>query len=114
MTYGGLIMPTVESVKKDIESLGTAGKEEILQYLEEVFVLGSFATEVTNEVKENRFSSGKVWPHCGHDEVSRNGKYNGKQRYICKSCQKTFTTLHFLQSIIVKKMLDCGYNMPSV
>jgi transposase-like protein len=84
-------MPTVESVKMDIEALGTAGKEEILQYLEEVFVLGSFATEVTNEVKENRFSRGKVCPHCGHDEVSRNGKYHGKQRYICKSCRKTFT-----------------------
>lgn len=84
-------MPTVESVKKDVEALGTAGKEEILQYLEEVFVLGSFATEVTNEVKENRFSRGKVCPHCGHDEVSRNGKYHGKQRYICKSCRKIFT-----------------------
>ncbi|SMC19690.1 hypothetical protein SAMN02745134_00905 [Clostridium acidisoli DSM 12555] len=44
-------MPTVESVKHDIHALGTAGKEEILNYLEEVFVLGSFATEVTNEVK---------------------------------------------------------------
>ncbi|MCM8710094.1 IS1595 family transposase [Clostridium sp. SYSU_GA19001] len=62
-----------------------------VQYLEEVFVLDSFATEVTNEVKKNRFSSGKVCPHCEHDEVSRNGKYNGKQRYICKSCRKTFT-----------------------
>ncbi|EKQ57245.1 MULTISPECIES: hypothetical protein [unclassified Clostridium] len=55
-------MPTVESVKNDIEALGTAGQEEILHYLEEVFVLGSFATEVTNEVKENRFSRGKVCP----------------------------------------------------
>lgn len=52
-------MPTVESVKHDIDALGTTGKEEILNYLEEVFVLGSFATEVTNEVKENRFSRGK-------------------------------------------------------
>lgn len=80
-----------KSLKKDIEALGIAGKEEILQYLEEVFVLGSFATEVTNEVKENRFSRGKACPHCGHDEVSRNGKYHGKQRYICESCRKTFT-----------------------
>lgn len=61
-------MPTIESVKKDIEALGTAGQEEILQYLEEVFVLGSFATEVTNEVKENRFSRGKVCSHCEHDK----------------------------------------------
>ena len=52
-------MPSVESIKRDIHALGTAGKEEILNYLEEVVILGSFATEVTNEVKENRFSKGK-------------------------------------------------------
>lgn len=45
--------------KKDIEALGTAGKEEILQYLEEVFISGSFATEVTNKVKENSFFKGE-------------------------------------------------------
>jgi transposase-like protein len=84
-------MPSVESVIKDIDSLGKAGKEEIYNYLEEVFVFGSFATEVTSQVKENRFSRGKVCPRCGHDEVSRNGKFNGTQRYICKSCKKTFT-----------------------
>ncbi len=84
-------MPTVESVKKDIESLGTAGKEQILQYLEEIFVLGSFATEFTNEVKENRFSKGRICPHCECDKISRNGRYHGKQRYICKHCRKTFT-----------------------
>lgn len=60
--YGGLIMPSVASVKKDLEALGTTGQEEILNYLEEVIVLGSFATEVTNEVKENRFSKGKSLP----------------------------------------------------
>ena len=41
-------MPSVASVKKDLETLGTAGQAEILNYLEEVIVLGSFATEVTN------------------------------------------------------------------
>lgn len=84
-------MPSVESIKRDIQSLGATAQEEILNYLEETIVLGSFATEVTNEVKENRFSRGKVCPHCGHDKVSRNGKYNGNQRYICKFCRKTFT-----------------------
>jgi len=75
----------------DLEVLGTTGQEEILAYLEEVIILGSFTTEVTNEVKENRFSKGKVCPCCWHDKVSRYGKFNGKQRYICKSCRKTFT-----------------------
>jgi len=46
----------------DCMALGAAGQEEILHYLEEVFVLGSFATEVTNEVKENRFSRRESLP----------------------------------------------------
>jgi transposase-like protein len=62
-------MISVESVKMDLEALGTTEQEEILAYLEEVIILGSFATEVTNEVKENRFSKGKVCPCCGHDEI---------------------------------------------
>lgn len=38
--------------------------------------------------------------------VSRNGKHNGKQRYICKSCKKTFSD--FTTSVIScsKKPLD--------
>lgn len=42
-------MPSVESITSDIQTLGTAGQEKILNYLEEVIVLGSYATEVTNE-----------------------------------------------------------------
>lgn len=45
---------------------------------------------MTNEVKKNRFSRGKICPYCGHDEVSRSGKFDGKQRCICKSRHKTF------------------------
>lgn len=52
-------MPNIESVKRDIQALGKSGQEAIFKYLEEVVVLGSFATEVTNEVKENRFSKGE-------------------------------------------------------
>src|SRR5665647_1821649 len=84
-------MPSVESIIKDLDTLGAIEQEEILNHLEEIIVLGSYAAEVTDEVKENRFSKGKVCPHCDHDRVSRNGKYNGKQRYICKSCKRTFT-----------------------
>lgn len=58
--YGGLYMPSVEPVKKDLEALNTTGQEKMLNYIEEVIALGSVATEVTNEVKENRFSRGKI------------------------------------------------------
>lgn len=62
-------MPTVESVKKDLESLGTEEQEEILNYLEEIMVLASYAAEITNEVKESSFARGKICPHCGNDEA---------------------------------------------
>ncbi|UZQ52018.1 hypothetical protein [Clostridium kluyveri] len=61
--YGDSVIATVELVKKYMEILGMAGQKEILHYLEEVFVLGSFVTEV----KENRFSRAKVCPHCGQE-----------------------------------------------
>lgn len=37
-------MPSVDSLKNDLEALGIAEQEEILNYLEDVLVLGSFAT----------------------------------------------------------------------
>ncbi len=47
--------------------------------------------QVCEEVKEFRFSKGKVCSHCNSELISRNGKYNGNQRYICKDCRKTFS-----------------------
>lgn len=84
-------MPTYNTVITDLQTLDPAEQEWVLNYLEQVLILGPQVAEVTEEIKENRFSRGKVCPHCSHEEVTRNGKYNGKQRYICKSCKKTFT-----------------------
>lgn len=84
-------MPSVKSILTDIQSLSLYQQGQILSHLEEFLVLGSQVGEVTKEVKEFRFSKGKVCPFCHSETVSRNGKYNDKQRYICKSCKKTFT-----------------------
>ena len=35
-------------------------------------------SEIQDEIKENRFSSGRVCPYCEKNRVLRNGKYNGK------------------------------------
>ncbi len=61
-------MPSAESIKK-IGALKKAGQEEILNYLEEIIVLGSYATEVTNQVKENRFAKGKGCVLCATDRT---------------------------------------------
>ena len=42
-------------------------------------------------MRETRFKEGFECPHCASEHVIRFGKYNGRQRYRCKCCNKTFT-----------------------
>ena len=53
-------MPNVKSILNDIEKLPLHQKEQILSTLEEILVLGSQTSQVEQEVKEFRFSKGKV------------------------------------------------------
>lgn len=77
-----------------------------IPFLEEVIVFGSQVNQITQDVKEYRFAKGKICPHCGAETVSRNGKYNGKQRYMCKSCRKTFTDFTNSATYKSKKSMD--------
>lgn len=69
-------------------------------------MLGSQVGEVTKEVKEFRFFKGKVCPFCHSETVSKNVKYNNKQRYICKSYKKTFTDFTNSATYKSRKSLD--------
>ena len=40
------------------------------------------------------------------EDISRNGKYNDKQRYLCKNCRKTFTYFTNSATYKSKKPLD--------
>lgn len=41
--------------------------------------------------EEHRFSNGRVCPHCGGTHVVRNGhRKDGKQRFVCRDCGKSF------------------------
>jgi len=46
--------------------------------------------QVVEELRETKFSSGLVCPHCNDNFVVKNGKFNGRQRYLCRSCKHTF------------------------
>lgn len=50
-------------------------------------------TEVLDELRERRFSSGAACPRCGSVDVQRWGRRNGRQRYRCKDCVRTFNDL---------------------
>lgn len=47
-------------------------------------------SDIINIFRENRFSQWIVCPHCNSKDIIKNGKYKGKQRYICKKCSKSF------------------------
>ena len=40
------------------------------------------------------------------EDISRNGKYNDKQRYLCKNCRKTFADFTNSATYKSKKPLD--------
>ena len=86
-------MPSIKSILTDIQTLPLNQVEELLSYLEEFLVSNSQVEQIYEDVKEFRFSKGKVCPHCSSELISKNGKYNGKQSYICKDCKRTFTDL---------------------
>lgn len=92
------------SVIKLISTLSKCEQEKVYNYLEKELILVSMTSEIQDEIKENRFSSSSVCPYCKKDKVSRNVKYNNKQRYICKDCHKTFTDFTYSPCYTSKKI----------
>ena len=68
-------------------------KEELkdLISLAQGVLSGLFSSdEIKDNIKESRFSKGYECPKCQCKDVNKNGKSNGRQRYICKRCRCTF------------------------
>ncbi|GIM28564.1 transposase [Clostridium polyendosporum] len=99
-------MPQIKSLISYIEKLSSQEQDQLMCYLEEILTLDKRADQITEEVMESRFSRGKICPHCNSNTISKNGKYNGKQRYICKSCGKTFNDFTHSAIYMSKKPLD--------
>lgn len=43
------------------------------------------------DLRDKRFRKGFACPHCNCEKVVRNGTQNGRQRYKCSDCGKTFS-----------------------
>ncbi|WP_435575544.1 transposase [Clostridium gasigenes] len=89
-----------------MDTIGVSAESLIYYILEERRTTRGYVFDVTNDVKESRFSKGKCCPRCESDSVCRNGKYNGKQHYLFKSCKKTFMDFTHSPSYNRKKPLD--------
>lgn len=67
-------------------------KEQVYQWVKRyVEPSSSVGGRLINEMRETRFKEGFECPHCLSVHVVRFGKYNGRQRYRCNCCNKTFT-----------------------
>lgn len=57
-------------------------------------------------------------PHCGSSNINKNGKYKGKQNYVCKECNRKFNNLtntifhhtHLTYNQI-EKAIECTINL---
>lgn len=77
---------------KHIDKLPHTEKERVFQWVKRyVEPSSSVSGRLINEMRETRFKEGFECPHCISEHVVRFGKYNGRQRYRCKCCSKTFT-----------------------
>ena len=86
-------MATLSNIKSDITSLSEYQLRELFNYIGEMLTLGSSNVSLNKEFRESRFSKGQCCPHCESTSVVKNGKLNGKQRYVCRSCSKSFNDL---------------------
>lgn len=84
-------MVNVDNLVTIFEGLNNYEQQIFYSIIQEKHMLNINSAELSTTIKENRFSQGKVCPHCKSEDVSRNGKYKNRQRYIWKLCKKTFT-----------------------
>ena len=83
------IMPKTD-IKAMIKDLKKNELRELISVAQEV-LSGLFnSSEIRDNVKESRFSKGYECPKCQCKNVNKNGKSNGRQRYICKHCRTSF------------------------
>lgn len=80
-------MPTVSSVLADYRSLPgpdqNAVKSAIISHI-------SIGMDMETYVGSERFKGGRICPFCCCRHIVRNGHHNGKQRYVCRDCGKSF------------------------
>ena len=69
-------------------------RREIMAYFKDMSLNYDITLQDTiEEIRKKRYSSGFFCPHCSSRKVVRFGCYRDHQRYLCRSCKKTFTDL---------------------
>lgn len=86
-----ICMSNFKQIVNMLKSSSDAEKERLFLYLKETLKLPNTETELINELRESKFHEGFNCPHCESEDVIRHGKFNNRQRYKCKNCNKSFS-----------------------
>lgn len=81
-------MPTLKDALDLISNLTVVEQENLKLIL---LRPSTKAVNIENFLTDERFSDGRVCPHCGKTHIVRNGhRTDGTQRYRCNDCKKSF------------------------
>jgi transposase-like protein len=78
-----------------LDELDSQQKQILLGILQDSTTSPSAKADSTlsnmEEIRGARFHDGLICPHCKvNSKFKKNGTYRGRQRYLCKSCDRTF------------------------
>ncbi len=83
-------MPSITAIKTDIASLAEYDLHDLVNYIGEIMAISTLTRNLPRDCRESRFASGSVCPYCKTESIIKHGKLNGRQRFKCKSCGRTF------------------------
>ncbi|WP_051542266.1 IS1/IS1595 family N-terminal zinc-binding domain-containing protein [Clostridium lundense] len=83
---------------KEVKNLNEQRQNRLHTYFQKI--LGTSCISDIDILKEMevKSTSERQCPHCKSTNIVKNGKYDNKQRYICKDCKKSFSD--YTKSII--------------
>lgn len=94
-------MNTKLEIKKLYDSLNAKEQEDLLEALIREKKVGDLFEKEIAELQENKIHT---CPHCQSEKIMGWGSQNGKPRYKCSSCKKTFNPLTGTAISSIKKL----------
>ncbi|HET6421609.1 MAG TPA: IS1595 family transposase [Geobacteraceae bacterium] len=80
-----------QDILNDIERLDSEEIYKLFNRLKSILHPGKpHISQFVGDVRESKFSTGILCPYCSGDKIVRNGKFKGRQRYLCRECSRTF------------------------
>ena len=74
-----------------LDMIKTLSVRDLMQLQRVLAEYSSTSTTLSEYTEELRFVNGRVCPICGSVHVVRNGhRADGKQRFVCKDCERSF------------------------